>query len=83
MATKGEKAMRKKLETIISLIAAELSSFYIVLYVLKENELLRVVFGTFLLSVGIFGLFMLLFEIADVREKRKNKKKSIDDLSLE
>lgn len=76
--------MRKKLEVIVSFIAAELSANFIVYFILNERELLRIVFGTFLVALVLFGFFIWLFELAYAREERKNKKrKSIDQLSLE
>ena len=76
--------MRKKMETIVSFIAAECGAIFIVYFLLKERELLRLVFGTFLVALVLFGFFIWLFEIAYAREERKNKKrKSIDQLSLE
>jgi hypothetical protein len=77
--------MREWLEFVISLIAAELTSFYVVTYVLKETEMLRFICATALISFVLFAFIMWLFEIAHIREKRKQKKrkKSIDELSLE
>lgn len=76
--------MRKKLEMIVSIIAAEFGAIYIVYFLLKERELLRVLFGTFLVALILFGLLLWLFELAYTREERKKKKKkSIDELSLD
>ena len=77
--------MRRKLEVLVSMIAANLISFYIVLYLMKETELLRCLFGSFMIGCAFFGFFLWLFEIAYTREERKKKKhkKSIDELSLE
>jgi len=77
--------MRETVEFIISLIAAELTSFYVVTFVLKESEIFRFICATALFSFVIFAFIMWLFELAKVRDKRKQKKrkKSIDELSLE
>ena len=66
--------MRRKLEVFISIIAANLLSFYIVLYLLNETEILRCLFGSFIIGICIFGFFLWLFEIAYAREERKKKR---------
>lgn len=77
--------MREKLEISLCYVTSVLVSIYFMLYVMQEKELLRFVFGTFLIALCVFAFLMWIFEIVKVREKRKNKKKakSIDDLSLE
>lgn len=77
--------MREKLEISLCYVTSVLVSIFVMLYVIQESELLRFVFGTFLIAFCVFAFLMWIFEIVKVREKRKTKKKikTIDDLSLE
>lgn len=75
--------MREKLELVLSYVCSVLVSIYFMLYVIQESELLRFVFGTFLIALGLFAFLIWLFELVRVREERKKKKRNIDDLSLE
>lgn len=75
--------MREKLELFLCYVTSVLSSIFFMLYVMQERELLRFVFGTFLIALCVFGFLMWLFKLVKVKEERKKKKKSIDDLSLE
>ena len=68
--------MREKLEIIISLIASSLTGIYIMLYVFKEDEILRFVFGELLIAGTIFILLILLFDVAKKREIRKKKRRA-------
>ena len=63
--------MRKYLEIGLCFITSALSSIWIMLYVFKEDEIIRFIFGEFLIALGIFMILMWLFEIAKVRERRK------------
>lgn len=76
--------MRRKLEIILCYVVSVLVSIYFMLYVIQEKELLRFVFGTFLIAFCVFAFLLFIFEIVITREKRKDKKnkKSIDSLSL-
>ncbi len=70
--------MREKLEVAISFIASSLTGIYIMLYVFKEDEVLRFVFGEVLIGGTIFILLILLFDAAkkrEIREKKRRKKK--------
>lgn len=75
--------MREKLELVLSYVCSVLVSIYFMLYIMQEKELLRFVFGTFLIALCVFAFLMWLFELVRVREERKKKKRNIDDLSLE